>query len=348
MKANPGGRLAIKDIIGRDKLVEDLWETLSRQSVYMTAERRIGKTHVMNIMCQQPPKGWLSIYQDLEKHHNATDFAISVYQEVQKYLSTKKRVSNQAKKLLLALGGAEVKGVLKLPEKADLPWKQIFEHTIADIVKEQAVEDCNIVFLWDEMPYMLANIATAEGEQVAIEVLDMLRSLRQTYKNFRVLMAGSVGLHHVIGRLKEQGYTNEPLNDMYQFDITTIGKKDAEYLSQQLLQGANLQASDIGAVASMIALQADNFPFYIHHIVREMESEKTQSAKNKVTAEDVERIVLRQLTNENDPWEFRHYETRIKDYYGDRALVVKIILDELALKKKSIGKRVIRKDKTTN
>ncbi len=34
-----------------------------------------------------------------------------------------------------------------------------------------------MVFFWDEMPFLLANIAKREGPAVAMEVLDVLRSL---------------------------------------------------------------------------------------------------------------------------------------------------------------------------
>lgn len=47
MKTNPGGpggQLEIGEIIGRDKLVDRLWKILARQSLVLTAERRMGKT----------------------------------------------------------------------------------------------------------------------------------------------------------------------------------------------------------------------------------------------------------------------------------------------------------------
>jgi hypothetical protein len=44
MKTNPGGQLAANEVIGRDRLIAKLWQILERQSLVLTAERRMGKT----------------------------------------------------------------------------------------------------------------------------------------------------------------------------------------------------------------------------------------------------------------------------------------------------------------
>jgi hypothetical protein len=69
MKANPGGQLQISEILGREQLIEDLWEVLERQSILITAERRIGKTSVIRKMCAEPPAEWVPVLQDLERVH---------------------------------------------------------------------------------------------------------------------------------------------------------------------------------------------------------------------------------------------------------------------------------------
>ena len=41
MRANPGGAIDPKDVVGRDRLIARIWEILEGQSVVLTAERRI-------------------------------------------------------------------------------------------------------------------------------------------------------------------------------------------------------------------------------------------------------------------------------------------------------------------
>ena len=47
MQINPGGRLDTKDIIGRDNEIDRYWGVLQRQGLVLSAERRIGKTHIL-------------------------------------------------------------------------------------------------------------------------------------------------------------------------------------------------------------------------------------------------------------------------------------------------------------
>ena len=48
MKANPGGFIAPENVIGRDDFIAQLWQVLAQQSVILLAERRIGKSSILN------------------------------------------------------------------------------------------------------------------------------------------------------------------------------------------------------------------------------------------------------------------------------------------------------------
>ena len=122
MKANPGGQIDSKSVIGRDELIQQLWETVESQSLVITAERRIGKTTVMKKMLHEPIRGWLPVYQDLENCHAAAEFAMAVYKEVERFLRRKEKLVRRSKELLRALGGVEIGGIIKLPDKTTAPW----------------------------------------------------------------------------------------------------------------------------------------------------------------------------------------------------------------------------------
>ncbi len=42
MKANPGGQVAPSDVVGRDSLISNFWDIIERQSLVLSAERRMG------------------------------------------------------------------------------------------------------------------------------------------------------------------------------------------------------------------------------------------------------------------------------------------------------------------
>ncbi|AFL73628.1 hypothetical protein [Thiocystis violascens] len=333
MKANPGGQIDLAEVVGRDQLIERIWDTLEQQSIRMTAERRIGKTTIIRKLCAEPRPGWVPIFQDLERYHSAREFALSVYQEVDRFLSRHKRFARRSKDLLKTLGGTEVGGVLKLPEMtADAPWQDILTVAIQDLVEERERLDARPLFLWDEVPYMLASIKAREGEPVAMAVLDSLRALRQTHgaAGLRMVLTGSIGLHHVIAGLKRHNYANSPLNDTYPLEVPPLDADPARELAARLIEGERIRADCPSETAAAVARLADGFPFYIHHLVKALK----QAALTSATGADpalVEQVVAQQLLDPNDPWELSHYRERIPVYYGqDSEQAVLGILDGIA------------------
>jgi hypothetical protein len=326
MKANPGGQIDLHFVIGRSRLLQITWDTLDQQSIVMTAERRIGKTTVIKKLKADPRPGWVPVFQDLERCHTATEFAMAVYKEVHQFLTGKGKAARRAKEWLAALGGTEIGGLIKLPEKGDVSWKDILTKSIEDLIHENETGSGRLLFLWDELPFMLANIRDREGEQTAMEVLDTLRALRQTHPALRMIITGSIGLHHVLTSLKDKNYANSPVNDMARVEVTPLETEDAAELAALLIEGESLVSSDRAQAAAAIASEADHFPFYIHHIVRTL-----KIGGRRAEPPDIMQAVTSQLIDSNDPWELQHYRERIPVYYGNDAKVVIAILDELAV-----------------
>lgn len=333
MKANPGGQIDLAEVVGRDRLIDQIWDTLEQQSIRMTAERRIGKTTIIRKLCAEPRPGWVPIFQDLERYHTARDFALSVYREAERFLGTHKRVARRSRALFKALGGTEVGGIIKLPElKDDAPWQDILACAIQDLMQERERNDQRPLFLWDELPYMLASIRQQEGEPAAMAVLDTLRALRQTHgaAGLRMVLTGSIGIHHVIAALKRQNYANSPLNDTYPLEVPPLDAAPAEYLAARLIEGEQITSACPSDTAEAVARLADGFPFYIHHIVKALKY-AAHTAPAGADPALVERVVVQQLTDPNDPWELNHYRDRIPIYYGaDSEQAVLGILDGIA------------------
>lgn len=333
MKTNPGGQIDPRNVVGRDKLIQRIWEALEQQSVIMTAERRIGKTTIMRKMLAEPPEGWTPVFQDLEGFTSAADFAMSVYKAVKRHLPVTKSVIRRADELLKGLGGIEIGGFISLPERERGRWQEILTRAVEDLVAEQP-EDRRLLFLWDEMPFMLANIRDQEDEETAMQVLNVLRSLRQTHKGFRMLMTGSIGLHHVLTSFTKRANANAAVNDMYSIDVTPIEPLYARELAATLIHGERIEVAHTDTTSHEIAQLSDGFAFYIHHIVRELKNRSTEP-------HSVQMIVEAQLTDASDPWELRHYKDRLADYYGDDRQTILYILDELALSKEPASARAL-------
>ena len=171
---------------------------------------------------------------------------------------------------------------------------------------------------------MLQKIARSEGETVVMDLLDTLRGLRQTHANLRMIYTGSIGLHHVVTALREEGYVNSPVNDMRTVEVPPLDDGHAEALAKALIQGEGLTSSAPDETAAIIARRVDAIPFYIHHVVAAM-ADRGQAA----TPEIAETIVAEALANAQD-WDLEHFRSRLGAYYGERAEVVRALLDQLA------------------
>ena len=206
MKANPGGNVDPQFVIGRDELIQSIWAALEQQSVRINAERRIGKTSVIRKMQAEPAAGWFPVFQDLERIHSPEEFAREVYETVHHFLSRRKRTANRATEFLknskIGIGD------YAWETKERRYWKELLVTSIEDLVAEKTTE--NLVMFWDEVPYMIDNIRKRDGEQTAAEVLDTLRSLRQTHPGFRIVLTGSIGLHHVLSTLNNAHLATAP------------------------------------------------------------------------------------------------------------------------------------------
>lgn len=319
MKANPGGNLAPEGVYGRDQLINLLWERLENQSILMDAERRIGKTQVLRKMLMQPKSGWKPIYRNVEKVHSAQEFAELVYDDVQQFLGTAKRAASFIRRFF----EENENNYVNLKSRS---WKKLLTSAVEDLMASKSNE--RLVFFWDELPWMVQSIQRNEGSKSAVEVLDTIRSLRHEQPEFRVIFTGSIGLHHVLGKLSADGYPTSAKNDMFHVTVTPLTPSDAERLAADLLRGEKITCDNLADAASTIAEEVDYFPFYIHHIVAGLRIEQSIATETNIKA-----FVARQLVDASDPWQLAHYRNRLSTYYpdGDDARNVAIILDVLTI-----------------
>lgn len=325
MRVNTGGGLGPDEVIGRGDLIARLWDVLERQSVVLSAERRMGKTQVVQKMTQEAPPGILAIYRELENVVSPAEFVERILDDVQAYLPQYLRAKGWLRELWGGLGGSELGGLFKIPESKARDWKRFLEQTLVGLVQR---EEWQIIFFWDEVPLMLDNIKRRAGEDTAMEVLDTLRGLRQTHpKLLRMVFTGSIGLHHVVTALKRSGYANAPINDMHIEEVLPLAPHDAEYLAEQLLIGEAIPIMDRALAARRIADVTDRVPFFIHHLVGALR--ETDSVNGPA---DVDEAMERLLDKPQDPMQLTYYRQRIDTYYApnERPLALGL-LDTLAV-----------------
>jgi len=328
---NPGGQIAPEAILGRDALIAEIWEVLEGRSIYMNDLRRIGKTQILVKMQAEARDGWHVVKRDLGGCHNAAEFATQTYRDAKSVLGRKKRILNGMSDLLGKAAGIQIAGVLKLPNGSVAPWKEVLQRTLQDIEEEMKTLEVEsgqperMLFLWDEVPFLLDNIAKSEEPKRAMEVLDALRSFGQDNDRVRFIFTGSIGIHHVLSELRSLDYINSPLNRMEQISPGPLDDEFARDLAKRLLKGAGVNCEDLDSCAEAIAEGAGNVPFYIQKLVSRL------SKTERATPETINALLLREIVNdERDDWDLSHYRNRLTRYYGKNEACALVILDAIA------------------
>lgn len=323
MKINPGGTLALEDIVGRDALVKDICVRLDLQSVILVAERRMGKTHVLAKLSNEAPVGWVVFRRDVEGVRSAAEFVQTIVADLHPHLKASAQFGDWLKARAADLGGTKI-GPLTLPNFQSKHWKQALCDTFDHVQDAQHL--ARVVFLWDEIPWMIQNIARTDAQE-AMELLDVLRALRQQHAKLRMVFTGSIGLHHIVRQLKAQGYTNAPTNDMAAIEVTPLGAADATRLATRLLQDIGCDTA-AHSMAADIAQEVDGVPYYIHHVLSDIA--KRPDPKALLTRSDLRRMVRAAIQSAHDTWNLKHFEERTQAYYGVQRDACLALLDGIA------------------
>ncbi len=325
MKSNPGGQLDPSEIFGRDQQIEQHWGILQGRCVYMNDLRRIGKTQIMVKMASQPKPGWICVKRDLGRFHTAEEFARQAFEDSAAVLTGGKRAMRRMTDLLGKAGGIEVAGVLKLSDGSLAPWKEVLERTFRDISDSLTGNDQRMLFLWDEVPFLIDNISRGQGQSVAMEVLDVIRSLTQDFDKVRTLLTGSIGLHHVLTSLRRAGYVGSPLNRMELFRPGPLDSKNAMLLAGELLRGDSIHVDEPDQCAAAIADLVGGVAFYVHKLVSRMKPGVCY------TPQSILLLLDQELADLNNDWDLEHYHNRLAEYYHDEAGLAAAILDAVAI-----------------
>ena len=181
--------------------------------------------------------------------------------------------------------------------------------------------------LWDEFPLMLHNLQRRAGPDTPIQLLDHLRALRIARADrLRFLFTGSIGLHLVLRSLRDAGNTNDPVNDMLSLTVPPMADRDTCQLAQALLRETCATTAQIPRLAREVARQVGGFPYYVHHVVDQLDQLRRQP-----NLQDVSAAVDHLVYDPHDPANLNYYLTRLSSYYAEnQRILALVVLDTLA------------------
>jgi len=323
MQINPGGRLDINDVVGRDHEIDRYWRVLERQGLVLSAERRIGKTHILLKMRDECQPGYLPFYQDLESVHSVADLIRSIHTTVDESSRTVPSLKSRIAKWS-GLFPKRIAGV-DLPT-AQSTWPTLLADAFDDLAR--IADGARVLMLWDEFPLMLYNLQRKGDHDIAIRLLDHLRALRLAHAGrIQFLFTGSIGLHLVLRALRAVGNANDPVNDMLSLTVPPMDDVHTTKLAAALLNETQAAQSDIPSLASRIVEEVGGFPYYVHHVVDQL-----YQLDRRPTLDDISATIDSLVDNPHDPANLKSYVNRMSKYYSNsqRSLAL-LVLDSIAL-----------------
>lgn len=335
---NPGGSLSPDQVVGRDRLISRLFDTLQVQSVLLSAERRMGKTSVIRKMADEADRhGFVAAIRSVEDCASASEFVEQLAAGLRDALPRSHRASEKLKSLISAWGVQVDSGPIRIDPHLRQDWKPQLQKLFAAVTDHQ---DRPVVLFIDELSMMLDKVRLRDGAFVARDVLDSLRAARQRHEGLRMVVSGSIGLHHVLDDLAHPGTAWAPVNDMDRVELTPLVQAEATQLAFRLMAGARIPCQDPQTVAALIAQQVDGVPYYIHLTVKWLREQGTV-----IVAADVTRAVQAGIEGLPDSWNLSYLGERIVSRYGASAVLAEQVLDIVAvagagLSTTEIGRRI--------
>lgn len=300
-------------VFGRKEFVKLFWKKIaSGASLYILAERNMGKTWALWLAIADKPEKANPAFFDAEKVNSVEEFVWKLNQELHQkgHVSNKsaKKVGDWFRRIFQLVQGQKIHDI-EVP--ALDPWGTFLEDTIHDFIEMSG--DKTPVLIIDELPFLIDKIYKNQGPQKASELLDKLRAIDQTLTTFKMVFCGSLGMHIVLEKLKESGYTGRPINTMEPLEVPPLGSEGALKLSAGLLLSEKIPCVNLEETAKAIARISSGVPYYIKQIISWLSDHPGED----MTPETVEHTLKQMFDAPGDPAEFQYYDGRLDQYYPE-------------------------------
>jgi hypothetical protein len=307
---NVGGVLAPEHLIGRQQSIEAVNTFIvDSPGVVLTGDRRIGKTSLLGKL----ESDYLEVGHHVIKVSAETTKAETFASNLVTALGPQGWLADEKKRwtvdIVVSKWGVTLRRTGKNGEKSQ---EDLFEWAA-----KRAAPNLLIVII-DELTVLLQALSVEPAD--AVEFMHSLRRARQAHPNLKMIFAGSIGLHHVVP--DGHGTTN----DMQRVQVGALEPCEAVHLARCLIAGMQLVTDDERALAEAIARTADSIPYYVHYVVQRLVQRDGSSS-----ADLPPNMMTEAMNDAEDPLDFRHYDTRLKNYFGSDAPTVRKMLDHYAM-----------------
>lgn len=295
----------------RPLIVEAIWEQLNvGNHVLLAAPRRVGKSSVMLAMIEECPENTKCIFRNIQSIKSANEFYKRFYDLIIYCLSRFEKSTNWFSEWFKGIKIEEItlEGV-KFGDRKDIDY-------LAEINKVLPLlrsKDVKVVLFLDELPEVLYNLHKNNQNEEASSILDNLRTWRQNpllKENFGLVLAGSVGIHHVVkiieGRISD-------LNDLKTIDFEPLTEEEAFEYIDWATQKATVQYND--ELKTLLLSKIHYYlPYFINLMLDEINKIARKAGSSNITAQTIDAAFDTIVKNSDH---FKEWKNRLFDYFPD-------------------------------
>jgi hypothetical protein len=210
-------------------------------------------------------------------------------------------------RLLKETGIEEVSitGTLKLRERT-INYLEAVNHLLPKLKQN----DFQIVLFIDELPEVLHNLNKNNKKEEAIIILKNLRRWRQEdqFRNFRLVLAGSIGIHYVIKTIEGR---NVDCNDFHKVKFEALTKEEAiEYVRWATGNKATIQYSE-ALMQHLLSKIRYYLPYFINLMLHEINRKARKDKNSAITINDIDSAFDEVVKNSDH---FKDWKSRLFDY----------------------------------
>ena len=322
-----------KDCFGREKFVELVWQKISRGSILLAAPRRFGKTSVMYRLIDEPRNKTKVIHADLQSFTEPTELLIELIEKLSKdesFDNTVGKIGFLTKELWKSFRNTfeevDLYAVkIKLRENIREDWqskgKEIFE-------KVSQIDE-TVIFILDEFPMMLDAMLKNNRREEAKTLLRWFRSLRlapELQDKIRFVIAGSIGIDHILNQLDEIA----SINDFEKLKLEPFSPKVANEFIDELCKTHSLPLTE-EVKSKILESVGKPIPYFIQVLFSEVH--KTYFLDDEeITEKTIEKIYRDKVLGVDCKTYFEYYYERLRLYYApDEEKAARGILREIAV-----------------
>jgi hypothetical protein len=322
-----GGVPEPDELFGRAHTIDFIWEQLQGNSVFLVAPRRFGKTGVMGHLLKRPRPGYLPVYLEVEELHDPDRFAAALVaalleqSKLRAVISKTKGLPKELADFISSRIGHVKTDVVEIVKES---WDTVTRALVLEMEKAEET----VLFIIDEFPQLIENVAVKRGDEAAREFLLWFRALRMRQKDvlrrYRFVLGGSTSIDMILRRLEAP----DKLNDFFRVPVEPLSRDAAEDLLTALARRYKLNLSD-EARAAVFEHISPPVPYFIHLLVSQVRMEEVLKGK-KLGAAEIDDVYRRRVLGPTCRAYFDYYRQRLKRYGEPGARAAFAILQEIA------------------